>query len=328
MPTFSFKFDMLTKYTSASEGLVEYLTEQTGLLEFSTCSERKLDEYLELAKTYLINELNEMGIVFVDTVDWSQNINLTLLHNLRVMFDYARLQQSLERSSEIRELLLSTITNNMDEEILITSVIEAFYEMYRISTIWSTLYAQRYSVTNTSVFVAMLEELLMKVGDSADSKITLQGKYSLSIYNHVNQIRKIAALFCTSKPELGVTYSMIDFSRYDTDLTKIPPDDIPLYMNAGNMHPLFRQEVGDTPFMQAHKSSNDHHFEYYFTRDITEPSTIQIIKLIGEYCIPAWDREVCMALISGMMEKTRFTDATKEKFLRWITDYKQLQSVN
>ena len=324
MITLSFKYNYILKALATSTSLTTFMRDSTGLATFNHLTPEEIEKYFPMVLVNLEAEVNSYGIKFIDTVNLSTDLTaMSTLLKLRNAFDQNRLQKSINDSTEVREAISTTLSDIVDEDILITKFIETFKSVFPLANMWSDLHGQRYTVTSSSIFVHYLQDLLENQPMSNDAGTTMLSRYMLKIYSHITRIKKQAATFCT-RPDITTKYSDIDFNKYDADLARMPVDDIAFYLNSGVLHPLFRQQPGDTDFITAHKAANDHHFEYYITRGIDTPREAQLIKLVGEYCINEWGKDDCVRIIQGYLEKTKFTDAIKDRLVYLATEYKHL----
>lgn len=312
MITHPFKQNILNRTLSQSVGLRTFLIESTGLEDFTRLNESDLDKYYNTALEFLEAELGQIGIRTIDTIDFVTDIEaVSCASIIREAFSVGALVRILSQSDTVRENIENVIENNdYAPDMLITQLIERFHTEMPISEMWRKLDLNKFSFINSALFVKHVISVLDMEPKSNDTNTKALAEYVKELYMHVNDVKTtIAAL--TNLEEIDVTFSDYNFNNYDRDLGHIPPEAIFMYSDKSNLHPVFRKLAGDIPLFAIHKENTDHHFEYYIKRGVTTMQDSQILKLVGEYCIPGWSLEVRLALFTGMLAQTKLDSATQ-----------------
>lgn len=321
MITESFKQGVLNRALLLSQNLFGNMVEATGIENFNDLDATQLGEYFDRAIVFLENELLQMGLKFVGTVNiLTDGEAINTLLQVRGMFDQEMLHKAISDSEEMRAIFSDTLTNNEYEpDLLITNLIEKMAEQYPHSDAWAKLKEHRFMLYNSTRFITLIQELLDLDPAITDNNTIAISKYLKKVYLHVNRVKETVRKL-SAREDIDVNFADVDFRLYDRDINNIPLDDVPLYIDDGNIHVMFKSTVGDTEFMMMHKTRSEHHFEYYISKQIDKPSDIQIAMLVAEYCIPEWPRDIRLALFNGFLEKTAFSNETKMRILMLVRD--------
>lgn len=313
----SLKQVTLNKILSISETVREQMIETYGIENYNRLTEIELDKYLKQAIIFLENELNSMGIRFIEPISTQEDcytINLAI--TLRWVFSEKALLTALSADEQILQLVKDTLEGNHDQGRLINALVVAMNALLPFSTVWADLKSSTNLFYSTDKFCEYIVDLTTREFDITFTDIQKISNISLGVIQHVKQVKFVVGFLCEQK-DVSCKIEDFDFTHYDVDVIRMPMDDVSKYM-IKNTHPLFTDEGIDTPFIKSHKQNQDHHYEYYISRGLETATEKQIIQLVAEYCVKEWGAELRKTTSYTLLSATPFSQELKDKIMHYV----------
>lgn len=321
MDEIALKYKLLTTAWESSPSFAENMAMETGLLGFNGATEIDLNTYFPQMVLMIENEVADMGIRVVDTVNLVSDLEaITQLLLVRQLFDQAILETRLSESEELRSVFQNELTGletTQDIEILFSTLVKEIQSTLALSERWSTLSSHRYLFVSTMVFVDYIRNILDKPPRVTEQDTTQLSRYVAGVVKHKSYMQRVLQTLCGSSTS-KVSYTTLNMECYGNEIRKIPAQDVAVYLFSTEPHPFFT-DVQDTDFMLWFRSETDTFIEYYTAHQITEPRIDQLFKIAAEYSIPEWSLTECVRRVSGV-----FSEACQEELLRLIQYCRQV----
>lgn len=305
-----YKQELLDLALAASPGVHTTLVETYGISDFSNMRGGELDMFHMAAMSLIHDDVNAMGMEFAEPINPLENYErMRTLCLLRNLFDRHNLSDRLQASSAILDAFTVVLDNVGDnQDLVLTNLIESCYGLFTLSEDWGFLNQYRFDLVSTPQFILHLNGVI-EHSQLVDAEVS-RSVFVAKIAKHVSQVLSVLDII---GGEDMVALKTMAF-KYDLGLTSIPSDTLEFY-GIDNV-PILQRDggVADTYEVTLHKSTSDHHFEYYSANAIYTPSDIQLKLLVAEYCDVGMGYAEVVAYTLPLMQLVKFDAGTIENF--------------
>lgn len=310
----TFKQDMLLRAINVSDGLQSHLVETFGIDNFTQLPTAELKKYHTIAIDFIVGELRSMGIMFIETTSpYTDAEMMETAISMREVFSRKYLLDAISSSDIMESMIQLTIENTTEfVETVVSTLIGKLSELHPLSSTWSRLNLVKYSLTSTVILLDHLEAILTKSKRVSTDADIAKANYIRLVSNHnklfIQAIRSITN---------DVDSELIDAcQKHDTDLTNIPVADSKMYFSNPS-HPTIGILENDTEFIVRHKTTKDHHVEYFTARGITTPSDFQMKSIAADSIVGGESLDFSIDYLSNLFVDSGLTNGTKETILNY-----------
>jgi hypothetical protein len=314
----------IRKVIGCSRNFKNNVEENYQIVALDDVNVSMIEELYHLAIEFIMYELGQLGIRLIPDLELGTDVEANnIAVTLRKLFDKEHFKQLVDSDAVFRQMLIDMLsTDDVDDEVLATSIIEKYHEHNQLSLDWNLLYNNRYMFSCNIMFIRHLVAILSITDSSgpSDEALTNLSLYVQAVARHVELVKSVTEKLCLH-PKINIPFKAFDFTRYDADLGNLSMEYIGLYLDESNPHPAMTDLQADVEFIKQHKRSQKHHFEYYKLRDTIRPEKTHLILLVAEHIVPGRDMDEHLARIMALATEAKFTDEDKAKLVEYIALY-------
>ena len=311
-------YRIVTRAFAISPAFLTYTQEQYGLGNIDGVDDITIQKIYNKTIPFILDELKEMGILLAEGFEiYDSYENLNFILSLREQFCADTLLTILINSDTASNTYNYILESDGQPDIVITDIIESSKELFPLSIQWGQLYEKRYDVINTPAFITHMSSCISMAKEDVanrednDDDIIAFTKY---LMEHKKEVKQYVEHLC-DHPLVPVEIDDFNFKYIDA-MALLSGNEIKQF--------LLNLEAGSTlievPSVDLHHSAHEYYFQYYIVNDvITEPSDLQICKLVVEHINSSLTLQENIDMFKNLCSIVKFTDSTVEKLVKYLT---------